>query len=72
MKLHPFNECVRDAEKLMQAGHKIFQQFNCSRCGAKQTMETPDVFYRTGQCEECGHITDIEKNGCNYMVYAIF
>jgi len=72
MKLHPFNECVRDAEALMNRGHRIYQQFNCAHCGVKQTMDDPNVFYRTGKCEECGKITNIESDGCNYMVHAVF
>ncbi len=31
-------------------------------------MDTPDVFYKTGKCEECKKITNIEKRGCNLMV----
>jgi len=72
MKLHPFNECVTAAEEFMNRGHRIFQQFNCAACGAKQTMDIPNVFYRTGKCEECGHVTNIEKDGCNYMLHAVF
>jgi hypothetical protein len=31
-------------------------------------METPNVFHKTGSCDQCGHITDIEKQGCNYLL----
>jgi len=72
MKLHPFYDCVRNAEQLMNAGHTIYQQFNCSHCGTKQTMDASNVFFKTGKCEECGKITDIEGDGCNYMVHARF
>lgn len=68
MRLHDFDECVRDAARLIDMGHTIFQQFNCAHCGIKQTMEAPNLFFRSGKCEECGRITNIEKNGCNYMV----
>jgi len=72
MKLHPFYDCVRDAEKIMQTGNSVYQQFNCAHCGVKQTMDTSNVFFKTGKCEECGKITDIESDGCNYMVHAVF
>jgi hypothetical protein len=68
MKLHPFDEVIAAAHLLIQKGHTVLQQFNCAQCGRKQTMETPNVFYHTGQCEECKHITNIAANGCNYMV----
>jgi hypothetical protein len=68
MKLHPFWEVADKAHGLMQKGATIYQQFNCANCGVKQTMDKPNRWYKTGQCEECGHITNIEKNGCNMMV----
>jgi transcription elongation factor Elf1 len=69
MKLHPFNDCVKQAKSIMDKGHLIYQQFNCAKCGTKQTMDVPNVFYKTGHCEECGHITNMEKDGCNYMAH---
>ena len=68
MKLHPWNECCAQAKEYMDKGFKVFQQFNCARCGAKQTMDDANTFYKLGKFEECGHTTNIEKNGMNYMV----
>jgi predicted RNA-binding Zn-ribbon protein involved in translation (DUF1610 family) len=68
MKLHPFYEVVANAENYMSHGAVIYQQFNCAKCGTKQTMEDPNVFRKLGRCEECGFTTDIEKNGCNFMM----
>ncbi len=68
MKLHPFMECVEAAVKILESGGTVFQEFNCSGCGAKQIMGEPNRFYKTATCEECGHVTDIEKDGCNYLV----
>jgi hypothetical protein len=31
-------------------------------------MEEPNTFYTTGSCDNCGHVTDIAKNGCNYLL----
>jgi hypothetical protein len=68
MKLHPFEECLRDADRLIKDGANIYQQFNCAKCGVKQTMEVANTFFKLGKCEECGHVTNIEQDGCNYMV----
>lgn len=68
MKLHPFYECVAEAEKHMRTGADVYQQFNCSGCGRKQTMDVANTFHKLGRCEECGHITNIEADGCNYML----
>jgi hypothetical protein len=67
MKLFPFYEVAEGAEKAMQNGATIYQQFNCAGCGRKQTIDTPNVFHKRGICEECKHETDIEQDGCNYM-----
>lgn len=67
MKLHPFEEVAANAERKMNEGWEIYQQFNCAHCGAKQTMEQKDVFHVLGKCEECGGITNIRKDGCNFM-----
>lgn len=70
MKLYPFDEVAREASKHVQAGHSVFQQFNCAHCGAKQTIDDANKFYTIGECEECGGETDIKKDGCNYMMIA--
>lgn len=71
MKLHPFNECVRAAIVYMEKGADVYQQFNCASCRKKQTMDTPNIFFETGICEECKHETDIKKDGCNYLLHII-
>ena len=70
MKLYPWDEVCATVDKLIKQGANCFQQFNCEHCGAKQTMEQPNVFTMLGGCEECGKITNIKKNGMNYMVVA--
>jgi hypothetical protein len=68
MKLHSFADCVKTATPFIDAGHDIYQQFNCEHCGVKQTMEEKNKFFFKGKCEECGEMTDIHKNGCNYLL----
>ena len=68
MNLHPFDEVVANAQRLILLGAQTFQQFNCQVCGTKQTMDEPDKFFTQGLCEECGGLTDIRKNGCNLLV----
>jgi len=68
MKLHPFDEVAKTAFEQMQKGATIFQQFNCAKCGTKQTMAEKNRFFTRGICEECGHETDIRHDGCNVMV----
>ena len=72
MKLHPFDEVCQEAERYANQGHSVFQQFNCAHCGAKQTIDEANRFHTHGKCEKCGQITDIKKDGCNYMLLASF
>lgn len=65
---HPLDECIKDAAKLIGQGAKVYQKFTCSGCGTRLTIDKPNVFYATGTCDNCDAITDIVKQGCNYMV----
>jgi hypothetical protein len=67
MNLHPFDEVAANAYRKTQEGWTIYQQWNCAHCGVKQTMSTSNKFFTSGKCEECGKITDIRKDGCNFM-----
>lgn len=70
MKLYPWKEILDAADGLAKQGVDVYQQFNCSGCGTKQTMEHANVFHPSGICEECGHETNIVKDGMNYMIHA--
>jgi hypothetical protein len=63
----PLSEILREAERLINAGVDVYQKFTCQNCGERLAMEEPNVFYKSGRCDKCGHITNIEKTGCNYM-----
>ena len=67
MSDHPFNEIVESASATVANGGTIHQKFTCANCGSRQTMEEPNKLYKTGRCEECGHVTDIEAQGCNFV-----
>jgi DNA-directed RNA polymerase subunit RPC12/RpoP len=69
MKVYPFKKVVKALEEKLAQGWDFYLQFNCANCGTKQTIDTPNIIYKTGRCEECGHITNIEHDGCNYMLY---
>jgi transcription elongation factor Elf1 len=64
---HPIHDCIKTASELISQGHEIYQKFTCDKCGSRQTIDEPNKFYATGQCEECGHITDMRIKGCNYL-----
>lgn len=70
MNLYPFYACAANANHLIEHGCTVHQQWLCSHCGTKQTMEKENAWYTKGKCEECQLITDIEQTGCNYLLIA--
>lgn len=66
----PLVEVAAAAAELHRMGADVHQKFTCSHCGRRNTMEEPNKFHRTGICENCDSVTDIEKEGCNYLVIA--
>jgi hypothetical protein len=63
---YPIDECARAAERLIADGVDVFQKWTCRHCHARQTMSTPNTFFRSGICEACDGVTVISK--CNYML----
>lgn len=70
-KDYPFHEIADAMWKHAEDGNKCFQKFTCTNCGKRLTIEVPNSMFRTGSCDSCGHITDIEKQGCNYMLHVL-
>ena len=67
---HPFYEVAEKAHEQMCRGHSIHQKFTCQRCGSRQTMAEANKLFEKGECEECGGITDLVVNGCNFVLVA--
>jgi hypothetical protein len=70
MSDHPFYEVAAAVEEYIAGGATIYQKFTCAGCGNRLTMDVPNVLYKTGSCDRCDAITDIEEQGCNYMLIA--
>lgn len=66
----PFYEIVNEAGTMADLGATCFQKFTCLACNTRQTMDTPNVFYKTGRCQECSFITNLEVEGCGFMLVA--
>lgn len=65
----PWDEVVVKAVELARRGVHVYQKYTCAGCGNRLTIETPNRFYETGTCDQCPAVTDIKKQGCNYMLY---
>jgi hypothetical protein len=67
-KNFPFKEIETAVKDRIREGYIVHQKFTCDGCGSRQTISKSNVLYKLGKCEECGHVTDIEKRGCNYLL----
>ena len=47
---------------------RFWQKFTCAKCWARIQVDTPNTLFEIGHCLECGHFTDLKKDGCNYAV----
>ena len=56
-------QCILDCSDLNRRGITVHQKFTCAHCGSRQTMVKPNTFSYSGQCEECGKLTDIKQCG---------
>jgi hypothetical protein len=69
MKLRPFDEVIESAEQYRACGATVHQRFQCEACKDDTLgIEEPNTFHTKGHCDRCGHITDLEKTGCNFLV----
>ena len=67
---YPLAEVAAEAQRLIATGCEVHQKFTCEKCSSRLAVEEPNTFFKTGHCDKCGHITNIEKRGCNYLVFA--
>jgi hypothetical protein len=64
----PFDEVAAEVEEHVRRGSTFFQKFTCAGCGQRLTMDVPNKLYTSGGCDKCGHVTDIQAQGCNYLL----
>lgn len=69
----PFDKICKEAEQLISRspGITLYQKFTCAGCGARLTMDKPNAFFEQGTCDNCPTITDIKKQGCNYLAHLV-
>jgi hypothetical protein len=65
---HPFAEVAANVARLAALGHQCYQKFTCAGCGRRLTLDEPNVMARSGSCPHCPAVTDIERDGCNFLL----
>ena len=65
---YPLEEIQEACLKQIAKGATIYQKYTCVGCGTRLMMETPNILFTEGACDKCDAITDIRKDGCNYLL----
>ena len=67
---YPIEECADAIHDILEQNPdaKVFQKWTCEGCGRRVTGCEVNKLARIGHCDDCGHNTDIDAHGCNYMV----
>lgn len=65
---HPFEQVRDNFAKKVGEGGMALQAWTCDGCGAIQRMSQINGFYTEGQCENCGHVTNLVRKGCNFTL----
>jgi hypothetical protein len=68
---HPFYEVYENVNDILEKnpGAEVFFKFTCENCMTRQTFDIPNTLYKEGKCEECGHVTNLERRGCNFLLH---
>lgn len=70
----PFKDIVALAEDWASKGAVVYQKWTCGLCGERITADAPNTFTTEGLHTEredgqhCGHITNLEADGCGLVV----
>lgn len=46
----------------------FWQKFTCEKCWSRIQVAEPNKLFELGHCQECNHITDLKRFGCNYSI----
>ena len=64
----PLSEVAAAVQKFDPDVYTFFQKFTCAGCGQRLTIDTPNRLYTEGTCDKCDAVTNIEQQGCNYLL----
>jgi hypothetical protein len=66
----PFEDvCNKVCELAQDPSKLLYQKFTCAGCGQRLTMDVPNTMFETGTCDKCPTVTDIKKQGCNFLMH---
>ena len=71
---YSIDECAATLEKILKErpGSAFYQKWTCGGCGQRIIGNERNKLFIEGHCEDCGHVTDLRKAGCNYALHMAF
>ena len=58
-------EVLKKADRAIEEGWTIHFKFTCSRCKERVVLNDPNTIYETGECCECGGVTELRGAEAN-------
>ena len=65
---YPLDEIEKSFKRHRLHGGVCFQKFTCSGCHRRLTVSEPFKIYTQGTCDNCNAVTNIEEQGCNFIM----
>ena len=64
----PREELMAHAQATLEKcpGSKVYFKFTCEDCGERVMFKEPNILYENGECNKCGHVTEVSAGG--YML----
>lgn len=59
----PVDVLMERAQFWISRGWDVYFKWTCPNCGLRQAFGVPNVLFKRGRCERCGHVTKILYGG---------
>ena len=64
----PREQLIKHAQRTLSKMKRgvVYFKYTCHACNTRMTLEEPNKLYERGECNNCGHVQDIEEGGYLY------
>jgi hypothetical protein len=71
---HPYEKVAEDAYQQRIVADAlgipiiVYFKWTCEKCRTRNTFDVPNKLFMEGICGDCGHVTNIRRRGCGYLI----
>ena len=65
---YPLDVIAKSCDLVIKRGGFILQKWTCEGCNRRITGNNVNVMVEQGHCQDCNHVTDLRRRGCNFML----